>query len=355
MILSTKTARSALAYGRLFMTGKGDNLECGAEICASCGQDRAVDKISRAFNSTFNQTDFFLFDSPYICTACKTLFADKDVRSKCLLWLEAGVKQVISREEVLPFLRKPSWPFVLSLPYSFQKHHIFYAGLSDAKKAVIGTDGGPVFLDYATCDITAIDSLIHEMLVSGVPRKELERGVYGIYTRQKFGSQIDRWEASLAPLRPDGAIELLVRYQPATKEKVKTAIEEGDVYTDTEKQAIALLASLAYASRYRREHGMDFWATYFRRRVVRYSGKDVNAFYSAMAQAIACDPTQMDLEPLHALTDAEMGCAVMKEIAEKADLLIAAAYTIHKERLEGVNVPTIDKKKKATPDAYTLL
>lgn len=352
-MIVTKTTIVKLAKGRQFMTG-GHVLECG-EICASCGQARASDKIGKVMSSSFNQTDFFLFDSIYICGACKALFSDKDVRSKCLLYLEAGKKQVMAREDVLPFLANPTWPFVISLPYSFQKHHIIHAGISENGQAIVGTDSMPVFLDYKNFEIAAAIMLIAEMLTAGVPRKELQSGKYGIYTRQRYGSLLDKWELNLAPMRPYGVIELLVRYQPSTKTKTKSFIQGGEVFTDMEQKAINLLVSLAYASRYRRENGMEFWSSFFKRRVARHSGKDVNTFFSAVAQSIACDSTLLDLAPIDALIDMDAGTAVMKEIAEKADLLIAAAYTVHKERSEGLSIPKTPKQKAVDNEKLRLI
>lgn len=324
---------AAIAAARRFMTGEASPLELGAEVCASCGVDRATERVARAMNATFNQTAFLVHDSVHICHACLGLFQDKTTRSKVLYFPEPGKKVFLEREEVLPLLADPpDKPFVLCLPYSFQKHSFFYAGVSTSACAWIGTDDRVVKLDYAAYDIPGAIALVGEMLKNGVPRKELQNGSYSIFSRAKFGQRLDDWEAALAPLRQDGAIELMVIYSPATKEKIKFAMEDEVAFTDTESKAIDLLVDLAWASSYRKSDGMAFWGGFFRRRINRNLRKgDLKIFFSSVAGDISCESPALETSVIEALDD-DMAALVLKDIQTKTELLLAAAYTRLKAR-----------------------
>lgn len=316
-----------IVAARRFMAGEPHALELGAKICASCGVDRATERIGKAMNSTFNQTQWLVCDSVFVCRPCLDIFTDKTSRSKCLFFPEPGKKVILAREEILPLLAcPPEKTFVLCLPYSFQKHVFFYAGISSSRCAWIGTDDHVVKLDYEKHDITAVIAQIGEMLTKGVPRKELQSGRYSIFTKAKLGRQLDEWEAALAPLRPDGAIELFVLYSPATKEKIKTEIKPV-AFSETEDKAIDILLDLARASKYRTQDGMSFWGSYFKRRITRNLRKpELHSFFSAVAAGIDCESTGLKTSGLEAL-NADTAAKVLKEIREKTDLLVAAVYT----------------------------
>lgn len=178
------------AQARIFMAGHVR--QDGNHTCASCGREYAYKQAKKALSSAFNQTEFFLFPGMYLCDGCLKLFGDKDGRSKCLFYPAPGEKKVIDREEVLPLLEAPPQkPFVLSVPYSFKKHHWLFAGLSGYPHVMVGTDDRSVELDYGKYDIPGAIHIIGGMLVYGVPRSEVATGTYSVLTRSRYGAMLD--------------------------------------------------------------------------------------------------------------------------------------------------------------------
>lgn len=321
---------SKIIAARRFMIGAPSYPETGAEICASCGYDTATLELSKAMSSSFNQMAFIINDSLYLCDKCLALFKGKEARSKCLLWTFPGERQILSREDILPLLKSPPKQYVLCVPYSFQKHIFFYAGISSQQYAYIGTDNRVVTVDYLNNDIPFVIEQIGQMLLEGVPRRELESGSYSLFTRSRYGSMLDAWEKKLFPMRHAGAIELFVRYSPAVKNKSKKFYEREEMFTDSEKNAIRLLGALAEASAVRRNRAMDFWNGEFVRRIARYKEEqDLHVFFSKVAGLLQCG-CQLDVSIIDEMDD-EQCAAIMKDIRSKLEMLVAAVYTAHRE------------------------
>lgn len=346
---------SIIADARKFMTGKA--LTCKGEICASCGLARAEKKISKAMNSTFNQTEFFIFDSTFICEKCLQVFQNKDSRSKILYWSKPDYLTLMERGQVLPFLKNPpKAPFVLSVPYSFQKHHWFQAGLSIYPHLYIGTEIRAVHLDYSSWDIAGIIDRIKDALDAGIPRSQLESGNYTTTTRAKFFTRIMELELEIAPLRlTGGAIQLFVRYSPPADKKNVAISEEGrKVFSISEQDAIKVLVALAQASNFRRTQGIAFWQGFFKRRVSRYAQDDLHTFYSKVARDVSALPFDLNTKLLESYTP-EQAAGIMKEIRAKTDLLVAACYTEFKGGKDEVKEQkTRNKKEQKQYDSPTL-
>lgn len=320
------------AQARIFMAG--DVRQDGNYVCASCGRELAYKPAKKALSSAFNQTELFLFPGKHLCSGCLQLFGDKDGRSKCLFYPATGEKTIIEREQVLEILTAPpKTPFVLSVPYSFKKHHWLFAGLSVFPDVRVGTDDAGVELDYSRHDVPGAISTVCDMLEHGVPRAETATGAYSVLTRARYGGKLLEWERILAPLRPCGGVELFVRYAPAVKKKMPFEKEVEDVFTDTEKRAAGLLADIAGASLYRQENGLVFWKSFFIRRVQRFSSMDLHGFVSSLCGACSCPGSDLGFVTgtVSGLTDDEEK-AVMEAVSTKPDLLVAAAYTALKER-----------------------
>lgn len=315
---------------RRFMTG--DDLLFGGDACVSCGLPRANTPISKAMGSTFNAFGLILNDSRFICPQCMELFKDRAGRTKFLLYAEQGKQRIVEREDVLPIIKAPpASEYVFSVPYSFQKHHWLHAGLSTPRTAYIGTDNGTVIIDYQRHDIPRLIDTSIDAVMCGLPRKELTIGKYSVFTRARFGATLDAWETALAPLRHGGALDLIVRHIPAVKKKKSFTIEEdGKMFSDTEQKAIAIISTLAHASRYRRENGLAFWQSFFKRRIMRNIDYPLNQFFSGVARGVFCDVHALDVTLVEGMSEDDSR-AVMKDIKQKADLLIAAAYTAMKE------------------------
>lgn len=340
---------SILMAARRFMTG--DELFFGGDVCVSCGLPRANTPVAKGMNSTFNCFGLFLTDSRVICPQCMELFKDRAGRSKIMYYTEKGEQRIIAREDVLPILKAPpAGEFVLSLPYSFQKHHWIHAGLSTPYRAYIGTDDGTVVFDYERHDISRLVDIAVDAVMYGLSRKELTAGKYSVFTRARFGAELDAWEAELAPLRHGGALDLIVRHIPAVKKKKSFILqeEEGAVFSDTEQKAIAILSTLAVSSRYRKENGLQFWQAFFRRRIMRNVDYPLNQFFSNVARGIFCETAMLDVSLIESMSE-EDSRAVMREIKQKTDLLLASTYTAIKEANESAE----NKKKTEKPSPKT--
>lgn len=308
-------ARSFLGSG----SGKGDKL------CCSCGQARAEAHVKKAIKSTFtNMDELVKYPSLYICDSCIELYNNPDFRFKAIYSDSPGSYIVIERQKALQILSDPPEQYVLSLPYSFKKHHWLHAGVSTREMARIGTDDREVVLDYTKHDIPMIIGEIVEMINIGVPRSEIISGNYSIFTLDKYPFVSDS-EALISGLRHGGGVELIVKYTPAVKEKKKYEKEEENLMlTVSEINAVNFLASIAENSVYRMENGMQFWGGFFERRVNRFKELDIKAFTEKLTAALGTKEgiwTNM----LKELADEDLE-DIMSDIRSKTHILIAIVY-----------------------------
>lgn len=316
-----------ISQARLFMGGQR---EAGGNACASCGSDCEGVRISKGVKNTFTEISQLLQTSGiYICGKCEELLNDSDMRFKPVLFEHSGEKQVIERERVLELIKDPLPEWVLSVPYSFKKHHWLYAGLSNKSKAYIGTDNRTVLIDYSFNVREAVNTIVH-MIDIGIPRKQIISGEYSIFTTLRY-PDLRLYEKTISGFRHTGAVELIVTYTPAVKNKIKYETGESEMTTETEKKAITILGAVAKASRYRMENGMQFWDTYFLRRINRYKKLGLNEFLSKLCDAVNTDITKFRLD-IEGIENEE---EIMSEIRDKSKLLVALAYNeIQKNKKE---------------------
>lgn len=91
-----------------------------------------------------------------MCDSCEKLYTDKNMRFKLIYSDQRGTYKIINRQDVLDILCNPPKEFVLSVPYSYQKHHWLYAGLSDQHKSYIGVDDRTIVVDYDRYNIKEV-------------------------------------------------------------------------------------------------------------------------------------------------------------------------------------------------------
>ncbi len=298
----------------------------GEYMCCSCGLVRAEHSLHKAIKSTFTQMDRLLLSpSAYICDACKGIYDNSDMRFKPILCTGEPYK-VIEREQVLEVICDPPEKFVLSVPYSFKKHHWLYAGLSDRDKAYIGTDDRTVEVDYVQYDILHIIDTVQRLIAYGVPRGEIILGNYSVFTMSRFGRLLIECEAEISPLRFGGLVELIVKYTPARKEKlIYESEEENPMLSESEFNAVNFLGSIANNSTYRKENGIQFWSGYFKRRVNRFKKFDAKVFASKLAEA--CGTAQgVYIDLIISKSDEELE-KMMEDIRSKTDLLMSIVYS----------------------------
>lgn len=298
----------------------------GDHECVSCGlSDRADKLVSKTMKSTFcNFDDLMIGAGRYICDGCAGLMEDRDMRFKTVFFCVPGQKEIMERDKVLQIIRDPPEEFVLSLPYSFKKHHWLFAGMSNRKLALIGTDNRTVPIDYARFDVPRVIDTINMLINTKIPRAEIIAGRYSTYSRYKLPN-IDAYENIISCMRSCGAVELFVKYTPPA-EKGKEIRREEIMITVNERNAAMALMEVAVNSEVRKSDGLRFWNGYFERRVNRLKNLELHEFVSKLADAVGCPR-------INTLIIDEMPNeqGIMDEIRKKTNLIISIAYTMYKE------------------------
>ena len=307
--------------------------ECeGTELCCSCGLQRANKTLKKAIKSSF--TDFTAMiknPSKYICDSCFNLYDNSDMRFKAIYSDTKGTYRIIDRTEVLDIIRNPKEQWVLSLPYSFKKHHWLYAGMSDKHKANIGTDDRTVVIDYDKTDINELIDNIRDCLNYGIPRAELISGNYSIFTLSKYPF-ITRMDSEIfAPVRQDGLVELLVKYSPAVKKKlIYESEEENPMLSTSEMNAVNLLGLIAEGSNFRKENGLQFWDGFFERRINRYKDLDSHEFVSKLAESVGTSNLCGYQDMIKTLDEDELN-NIMEIIRKETKLIVTFVYSERKK------------------------
>lgn len=311
-----------LMQARIFM---GRDYE-GSYRCVSCGRVNCdCNLVKKSVKNTFvNFDELMLGETEYLCASCQELLNDPDLRFRPVYYCQRGQKQILVRNEILPLISYPVDQFVISLPYSNKKHHWLFAGISNTRCALIGTDTRTVVVDYQKHDIPALVCLIGEMICASVPRSEIISGHYSVSTRHKI-PMIDAYEAKIAEHRPGGLVELIVRFTPAVTQKITL---EGDVpmITQNENTAAMVLFSIAARSQYRTKNGIEFWGGYFERRINRLKHLPLHEFVSKLSDAVGAP--QVFTGQFEKIDNDE---EIMGEIRNKTNLLVSLAFTMNKE------------------------
>ena len=300
----------------------------GQHECIACGvSERANDPIKNKLKTNFtNFNELMLGTGKYLCESCQSLMEDKDMRFKAVYYTESGVKQTPERNSILNIIAHPPEKFVLSLPYSFKKHHWLYAGLSNNQLALIGTDNRTVAINYVNNDVPLVINTIKMLIAAGVPRNEIILGKYTTFTRYKL-SDIDKYDDIISSMRSCGAVELIVKYTPATTEKIKLGSEKIMI-TESETMAATILHGIASRSQFRVSDGIRFWGGYFERRINRLKNLELHEFISKLSDAVGSPQSYTDnLKNLNQEDEQK----IMQEIREKTNLMVSLAYTIGKE------------------------
>ena len=314
-----------IMMARVFMGG-----ECAGEHeCVSCGLScRADHAITKTIKSNFVDFDGLMIGTGnYICQSCEATMVDPDMRFKPVLFLESGMKTIPDRADILEIIKHPPNEFVLSLPYSFKKHHWLYAGLSTNKLALIGTDSRTVEIDYTKYDVANIIDTAQQLIYGGAQRNEVITGHYSTSTRYKI-PDIDARENIIAPMRQCGAVELFVKYTPACTKKIKLN-GELPMITESEYKAAEILLSVALESQARVNDGMRFWGGFFERRINRLKNLELHEFVSALSDAVGASQTFCGAMEMASVDEEKQ---IMNDIRNKTNLMVSLVYTLNKER-----------------------
>lgn len=317
-----------VSNGRVFI-----GTECvGDKYCCSCGQQRAKVSIKKAIKTTFTDfTQLITNPSLYICDSCIKLYNDKNMRFKPIYSDCYGTYKIIDRSEVLNLLCNSKDKFVLSVPYSFKKHHWLYAGVSSPQKAYIGTDDRTVIVDYKRFNVTQIIDNVQDCINYGIPRNEIITGNYSIFTLSKFSFIKDIEKEFFSDARSSGLIELAVKYTPAIKnKKIYESEEENQMLTTAEVNAINLLGLIASGSEYRVSNGLQFWDGFFERRINRYKNLNAHEFVSCLSESVGTKHITGYQNMIKELSEDDLQ-EIMNCIRKETHLLVSIVYSERKK------------------------
>ncbi len=292
--------------------------------CAACGRVNARKQAEEVILDSFTAFERLLISGgTHLCDSCANLLKDKHLRYNPVLYIAPGEKQLIPREDILPFIKQPlTSPFVLSLPYSYKKHHWLSAGLSSNKIAYIGTDTRTVKIDYSY-PIADIIAAVQELIHIRIPRKEIATGEYSVTNISKFVLEL---EEIIKPFRYCGAIELFVNYSPAVEKDTKKSGKDFTfMLTKVEEQAVSLLRNIAVKSPVRTRDGILFWNGLYPRYINRYKELSLKEFISRLCENLSVQPF-INLTTIEVLSDDECE-QIMAEIRQKAPFLLSIAFS----------------------------
>lgn len=261
--------------------------------CASCGGPvgDGAKLISRAVGAKF--TDFnglITGGGEKICSKCIALM-QKAHLSKVVLYHEGVMETGKFDMAWNAMIDPPDGEFVLSVPYSFKKHHLLSAGLSTAEVMNIGTDDGSV--EFVTArDAEALGAVV-ESVKNGVPRAQVMSGQYSPMIMNTFGADyISNLENAVALARETGLLKLIYRVLPKQK-KIKYTKEVKRLLSSEDVKAGELLAEIAIRADMRLERGMEFWSAVFPHRVNRFRTLELNDMIERLCQAFSISAVGM--------------------------------------------------------------
>lgn len=314
---------------RKFLANNDDDGECA--VCGGATEPDAI-TIKKAVSSSFTDWQALIQGTGRkCCHKCTEIIKEKECRIRCVYSSEPGHLEFFKYDSVYNIIQNPPKRFVLSIPYSFKRHHWLYAGISTPERMAIGTDAATVIYEPGSHE--RVLHFIETLLDCGVPSPQIETGFY--HPSKIIGiPNFDEMENTLSPHRASGLVRLLVKIAP--KEKVKY---EGVkmVRTTEQSNAAFYLQTLAACSSFRIENGMQFWSGFFEARVNRVRGLDFDKATSRLMTSLQCKPNFGIASMVDGMND-ETKEKVMETISEQTKLCIALAYSdLKKGRQENEN------------------
>ena len=308
--------------------------------CCSCGGE-LIDPfpLRKVLKTNFTTIEPFIrAPGDMVCAGCRKLLDTKSLRFNSVLYLKPGNLTTVKADAAVTptylhdLLLHPPDQFVVSLAYSHQKHHWLYAGLSTPEGVLFGTDNRTVVYDPVANRpvLEAIDTLI----AHGVGVTQILTGNYHPATAAKVGAAwLSNYDSIIAPHRPSGLVELLLKIAPRP-EKSEIILQEESIMIDPlDRQAAEYVAEIARWSNYRREHGKEFWDGYFLYRVNRVSRQSLSIATDKLIGMLNIPSTAAGehiIPLLDSLTN-DQTAQIETALRERAKLIISLAYSILKE------------------------
>lgn len=291
--------------------------------CAICGgnSDEGI-QIKKAVSSSFTDWQaLFAAAGRRCCKRCQAIVADSKMRTKCVFCVRAGEVEFVTYEDVYSIIKSPPDTFVLSIPYSFKRHHWLYAGISTPEKMLIGTDTETVV--YRPAEHADVLEAVETMIAAGVSSKQIESGNYHPSSVALLGARYEELEGILSKHRGDGLVKLFCKVVP--KQKIDNW-EVEEVRTRAQSNAAYYLQTLATHSKFREENGLQFWGGFFEARINRVLDLPFEQATNKLMESLQCGPNTAIAVLIDELGDNEKR-EIMETLKKQARICISLAYS----------------------------
>lgn len=326
--MSYSEARHIIAAAR------GVPMNGGPSRCVVCGESPypTAAPAGRVLLDTFTDHDALCDPTaPDVCVGCLSLLAGRPgddpppLRASHCVAIPGEPACYPATADLAAYLRDPPadrWAIVWSA--SRKRHASLRAQVSTRTRLMVGCDTGTA--EYLPARHGPALAAVETML-GGFTRDEVRTGAYPTSRVRAFGA--GRWadlDAIVAPLRGSLVLTMICALAPKGPKPEK----EAPVMIDPHDQAAAeLLALVALGSRYRAEHGKEFWGGYYRHRVERFRALPLAQCVSRLLDSCQTAPVgeaAQDLIVRLSALDAEQTAAIETAIRERPALCVALAY-----------------------------
>ena len=302
-----------------------DNWEAGeCAVCGGVAQEKSV--IKKAVSSSFTDWQALMQGTGRkCCPACEALIKNTMMRNKCIVCTAAGTVESTDYNGIHSILREPPDKFVISIPYSYKRHHWLYAGISTSKRMLIGTDTATV--EYIPSKHASVLDAIEMLIKAGVSSRQIESGNYHPSSIAIIGAGFEQIESIISQHRGSGLVRLLVKISP--REKFDYCGVK-DMRTTEQENAAFYLRELAAHSNFRASNGMQFWGGFFEARVNRVAGLSFDKATNKLMTSLQCSPNAGITAIIDNMSN-EQKDGIMKTLAEQPKVCISLAYSDMKE------------------------
>lgn len=299
---------------------EGDCCICGGKID---GNAIPVLKALGGSYTDFDNTIKAIGDK--CCRHCQGVLKDSACRTKNILCQKSGIRTAITPDAVWELLEYPLERFVLSVPYSYKKHHWVFAGISTPGELNIGTDNRTI--QYRPKEDKPIKDAIVELISMGVPKPQIISGSYHPSIAIRVGKRLDELEEIIAPHRLSGLVEFITKFAPKPESSAKKFKGDERMITKEQSNAAIYLSLIAQGSEFRATNGQQFWGGFFEHRINRVKGYPFMEATSKLMEAVGYTTTRsgglnLFLESISEETQKE----IVNTIEEQTKLCVTLAY-----------------------------
>lgn len=321
-----------IAAWRLVTAGLG--VESGKCACAVCGDSpHPKAKTRKQFvPAHFPYPELINPDVDAVCAGCVKIFGGKPsksnppLRMRHIIVLKDGTVELRKKAaELYDYLMDPAGIQVFSWATTMKKHHLVFARPCSGSTLMIGSDEQTLTYGPGERNLMPV---IAEML-EGFGSETIIDGTYSSNGIRDFGA--NRWaelEQKISHLR-GAQPELLRLLTYATPNPYRSKIQRKEEPMKPEDRAASeLLGEIAFASKMRRESGLQFWGGFFARRIRRFGRKDLPTLVSKLMEEciVPASQSQGVTGALEMIEGDSLTQQVETAIRERADLLAALAF-----------------------------